>query len=74
VAAVAAIAVLYAGMYRTSRISPAYVLLHPVNSLIIAYTLLRSMAATLWRGGVVWRGTKYSLQELRRSSEDREIG
>jgi glycosyltransferase involved in cell wall biosynthesis len=73
-AAVGAIAVLYAGMYRTSRISPAYVLLHPVNSLIIAYTLLHSTTATLWHGGVVWRGTKYSLQELRRSSEDREIG
>ncbi len=70
--AVAAIAMLYAGM--DSRISPAYVLLHPVNSLIIVYALLRSMAATLWHGGVVWRGTKYSLQELRRSSEDREIG
>ncbi|MFZ3213542.1 MAG: glycosyltransferase [Terriglobales bacterium] len=65
VAAVGAIAVLYAGMYRTSRISPAYVLLHPVNSLIIAGTLLLSMAATLWRGGVVWRGTKYELEELR---------
>jgi glycosyltransferase involved in cell wall biosynthesis len=69
--AVAAIALLYIGMDR--RISPL-VLLHPVNSLIIAYALLRSMAATLWHGGVVWRGTKYSLQELRRSAEDREIG
>jgi glycosyltransferase involved in cell wall biosynthesis len=65
--AITAIAVLYAGMYRTSRISPAYALLHPVNSLIIVYALLRSMAATLWHGGVVWRGTKYSLRELRRS-------
>ena len=63
--AVAAIAVLYAGMYRFSRISPVYALLHPVNSMIIAYALLRSMAATLWHGGVVWRGTKYSLDELR---------
>lgn len=64
-AAVGAIAVLYAGMYRTSRISPAYVLLHPLNSLIIAGTLLLSMAATLLHGGVVWRGTKYELEELR---------
>jgi glycosyltransferase involved in cell wall biosynthesis len=64
-AAIGAIAVLYVGMYRTSRISPAYALLHPVNSFIIAYTLLRSMAATLWHGGVVWRGTKYPLGELR---------
>lgn len=61
--AVAAIAMLYTGM--DSRISPAYALLHPVNSLIIAYALLRSMAATLWHGGVMWRGTKYSLEELR---------
>lgn len=64
--AVAAIAVLYAGM--DSRISP-YVLLHPVNSLIIVYALLRSMAATLWHGGVVWRGTKYELKELKEGSK-----
>lgn len=61
--AVAAIVMLYTGM--DSRISTAYALLHPVNSLIIVYALLRSMAATLWHGGVVWRGTKYSLEELR---------
>jgi glycosyltransferase involved in cell wall biosynthesis len=60
--AVIAIAVLYAGM--DSRISP-YVLLHPLNSLIIVYALLRSMTATLWHGGVMWRGTKYELEELR---------
>ena len=70
--ALVAIAMLYSGL--DSRITPAYALLHPVNSLIIAYALLRSMAATLWHGGVVWRGTKYSLQELRRSSGNREIG
>ncbi len=72
--AIAAIAALYVGLYRISRISPAYALLHPVNSLIITYALVRSMAATLWHGGVVWRGTKYALEELRGSPEDREIG
>jgi glycosyltransferase involved in cell wall biosynthesis len=66
--AIGAIAALYAGMYRISSISPAYALLHPVNSMIIAYALLRSMATTLWHNGVVWRGTKYELEELRRSS------
>jgi len=66
--AVAAIALLYVGMYRTSHISPLYALLHPVNSLFIGYALLRSMASTMWHGGVVWRGTKYSLEELRRPS------
>jgi len=74
VIAIAAIAALYVGLYRISNISPAYALLHPLNSLIIMYALLRSMAATLWHGGVVWRGTKYSLEELRGASEGREIG
>jgi len=64
-AAIIAIALLYVGMYRTSGISPAYALLHPVNSMIIAYALLRSVASTMWHGGVMWRGTKYSLEELR---------
>ena len=64
--AIAAIALIYAGM--DSRITP-YVLLHPLNSSIIAYALLRSMVATLWHGGVMWRGTKYSLDELRAGSE-----
>ena len=66
--AVAALALLYVGTYRTSRISPLYALLHPVNSLIIGYALLRSTASTMWHGGVVWRGTRYSLEELRRTS------
>jgi len=70
--AVAAIVVLYAGMSRTSRISPAYALLHPFNSLIIAYALVRSVVATLWHGGVLWRGTKYSLRELRGESSSTE--
>jgi hypothetical protein len=30
------------------------------------YTMLRSMLLTLWHGGVVWRGTKYPLEELKR--------
>jgi len=70
--AVVAIAMLYTGM--DSRISPAYALLHPVSSMIIAYALLRSMVATLRHGGVVWRGTKYPLEELRKPSKDRKIG
>ena len=71
---IVAIGALYVGLYGIARISPAYALLHPVNSLIMIYALARSVAATLWHGGVVWRGTRYSLQELRKSSRDREIG
>jgi hypothetical protein len=69
--AVGAIVALYIGMHRIARISPVYALLHPVNSLIIAYALLLSMASTLWHDGVVWRGTRYSLEELRGRGVDR---
>lgn len=68
--AIVSIGALYIGLYGIARISPAYALLHPVNSLIMIYALARSVAATLWHGGVIWRGTKYSLQELRRGSSE----
>jgi hypothetical protein len=32
----------------------------------MAFTLLRSMAHAARHKGVVWRGTRYSLEELRR--------
>ena len=67
--AIVSIGALYIGLYGIARISPAYALLHPVNSLIMIYALARSVASTLWHGGVIWRGTKYSLEVLRRGSE-----
>jgi hypothetical protein len=33
---------------------------------VIVYIILRSMIVTLGRGGVVWRGTFYPLEELRK--------
>jgi len=33
---------------------------------LFMYTLLRSMVQTLANDGVVWRGTKYPLDELRK--------
>jgi hypothetical protein len=38
----------------------------PLSSALLAGVLLGSTAAALWRGGVVWRGTRYPLAELRR--------
>ena len=64
--AVGALALIYSCMARYSRISPLYVVLHPVSTTLFAGTLLRSMVLTLGRGGVVWRGTKYPLEELRK--------
>ena len=64
--ATAALALLYLCLSRYSRISPLYVVLHPISTLLFTGTLLRSMVLTLGRGGVVWRGTKYPLEELRK--------
>lgn len=37
----------------------------PVATLVFVYAIVRSTVLTLVRGGVEWRGTFYSLQELR---------
>lgn len=52
--------------WRQTEISPAYLLLFPVSTLLFLITILRSMILALWRGGVLWRGTLYPLKELRR--------
>jgi hypothetical protein len=64
--AVASMFSIYAGMSSKSDIPPYYFALHPVSTALFLYTVLRSMALTLGRGGVVWRGTFYRLEELRR--------
>ena len=45
-----------------------YVLTLPIGTVLLIYSLLRSMIVTLWRKGVVWRGTFYPLDELRRQA------
>jgi glycosyltransferase involved in cell wall biosynthesis len=40
----------------------------PVASVLLLYAMLRSMSLALWRGGITWRGTFYSLKELRQSA------
>ncbi len=57
----------YVGMGRRTKIGVGYVLLHPVASVLMVYTLARSTVLTLARGGVEWRGTFYSLDELKRN-------
>ncbi len=58
--------VIYVGMSSRSKVPPYYFLLHPVSSVLFIYALLRSMILTLRNGGIVWRGTKYPLEELRK--------
>jgi len=57
---------IYYGMSVRSAIPPYYFFLHPVSTSLFMYTLLRSMFYTLWNDGIVWRGTKYPLEELRK--------
>jgi glycosyltransferase involved in cell wall biosynthesis len=57
---------IYLGMSWRSRVPAYYFALHPVSTVLFIYTLLRSMLYTLWNDGIVWRGTKYPLEELRK--------
>jgi len=64
--AVGAMFSIYVGMSWRSGVPAYYFVLHPVSSVLFIYTLLRSMFHTLWNDGIVWRGTKYPLEDLRR--------
>jgi cellulose synthase/poly-beta-1,6-N-acetylglucosamine synthase-like glycosyltransferase len=64
--AVAAIFALYIGFSRQSPVSPLYFVLHPVGTLVLVYAMLQSMAHAARHRGVIWRGTLYPLNELRK--------
>ncbi len=64
--ALGSIFLIYIGMSLRSSVPPYYFLLHPVSTTLFIYTLLRSMFLTLWNDGIIWRGTKYPLDELRK--------
>jgi glycosyltransferase involved in cell wall biosynthesis len=44
----------------------AYAATYPIGAMIFAWMLARSMIVTLLQGGIVWRGTFYPLDELKR--------
>ena len=64
--ALGSLLMIYVGMSWRSSVPPYYVLLHPISTMLFTYTLLRSMFLTLTNDGIVWRGTKYPLEELRK--------
>jgi len=64
--ALGSLLMIYVGMSWRSSVPPYYVLLHPISTMLFTYTLLRSMFLTLTNDGIVWRGTKYPLEALRK--------
>jgi hypothetical protein len=61
----AGIALVVQANRRITGISPVAALLFGPSTLVFAWAMAQSGALTLWRGGVVWRGTLYPLKELR---------
>lgn len=50
---------------RFHRSNPWYALGYPLASALFVYILLRTMLLNLIQGGIYWRGTFYSLKELK---------
>jgi hypothetical protein len=70
VTALVSLALIYVGMSWRSDIPPWYVGLHAIGTVLFCYAIVRSVVLTLARRGVVWRGTWYSLVELRKFSRE----
>lgn len=50
---------------RFVKTSPWAGLFFPITTILFLYIVWRSALLALWRGGIVWRGTAYSLKDLR---------
>lgn len=66
IAALVAVALIYFGMGRRTRVPAWSFIFHPVSALLIVFTMLRSMAHAIRHRGIIWRGTRYELEELRK--------
>jgi glycosyltransferase involved in cell wall biosynthesis len=64
----AGIALAFHANRRLNGVTPAAALLFAPSAAIAGYGFLRSVVLTLARNGVVWRGTHYPLDELRRNA------
>jgi glycosyltransferase involved in cell wall biosynthesis len=65
----AAMACGYKLLRRVSNLRARNIVFAPYAIAVFIYTLLRSMLVTLRQGGVIWRGTFYSLAELRANTD-----
>ena len=65
IVALACIALIHYGLGRRTQVPGWTFFFYPISTLMIAFTLVRSMGHAFVNKGVVWRGTHYSLEELR---------
>ena len=56
---------IFAKLARSIDTRPAVALIYPVVVLLFVYILWRTMVVNLVSGGIQWRGTFYSLRELK---------
>jgi glycosyltransferase involved in cell wall biosynthesis len=63
--AVGLMLLLYAGAARAQRTPPWYGVLWPLACALILATMWNATIYALWNGGIEWRDTHYSLDELR---------
>jgi multisubunit Na+/H+ antiporter MnhB subunit len=70
IVAIAVIAAMYYGISRRSEVRVLYFLTQPIATLIGIYALLESARSSLVHGGVVWRGTTYSLEQIHAVTEE----
>ena len=57
---------MHAGADIFNGVSPLYALTLPIGTVLFCYMIARSVVATLWHGGVTWRGTFYPLEQLKK--------
>lgn len=60
----------YQASRRVTRVPAWYAISFAPAVLLVTWAFLRSMLLALTRGGILWRGTLYSLAELRRASRE----
>ncbi len=65
--ALVGVAMLYVAGQKVSGVPVWTVLGFPFSVMLFVYSMMRSMVVTLKDGGVTWRGTFYSLNDLRKS-------
>jgi cellulose synthase/poly-beta-1,6-N-acetylglucosamine synthase-like glycosyltransferase len=64
-ATVCLIMLIFADCARFHRSKPWYAVGYPLTTALFVYILLRTMVLNLVQGGIYWRGTFYSLKELK---------